>query len=187
MHPSASPLYHYPVQRKWLEVLRSNITNNHTATFGCSIRNGGTTTRNPSLNLINLCVLRKLKPPQELSAALLHSVPLVVFILFLHVPLSADLKHPVVFHLHLYLLFFQPRNSTLVFTKAEFSRENSGNVESDEEEGNGKSLKGSHRLRENGSKTLLLPRRELGISDILKNQWELRNLRIITEILLLLD
>ncbi|KAM1998869.1 hypothetical protein ACFX16_006359 [Malus domestica] len=47
MHPSASPLYHYPVQRKWLEVLRSNKTNNHTAAFGCSIRNGGTTTMNP--------------------------------------------------------------------------------------------------------------------------------------------
>lgn len=57
--------------------------------------------------------------------------------------------------------------STLVFIKAEFSRENSGNAESDEEEGDGKSLKGSQRLRQNGSK-MLLPRRELGMRDILE-------------------
>ncbi|CAN6692843.1 unnamed protein product [Malus baccata var. baccata] len=39
--------------------------------------------------------------------------------------------------------------------KSRFSREKSRNVESDEEEGNGKSLKGSHKLRENWSKMLL--------------------------------
>ncbi|RXH84718.1 hypothetical protein DVH24_033002 [Malus domestica] len=39
--------------------------------------------------------------------------------------------------------------------KSRFSREKSGNVESDEDEGNGKSLKGSHKLRENLSKMLL--------------------------------
>ena len=51
-----------------------------------------------------------------------------------------------------------------MFRIAEFSRENSGNVESDEEEGNGKSFKESQRSREKGSK--MLPRRKLGMIDI---------------------
>ncbi|KAM1294345.1 hypothetical protein ACFX13_014705 [Malus domestica] len=57
------------------------------------------------INLIDPCILRKLKPPQELATVPFHSVPLVVLVRILYVPLSADLKHPVVIHLHLHLLF----------------------------------------------------------------------------------
>ncbi|KAM1205283.1 hypothetical protein ACFX2G_006205 [Malus domestica] len=95
-------------------------------------------------------------------------MPLVIFVLLLHVLLFADLKHSVVFHLHLHLILLQPHNVRFEHVgfggllpvdcsvhKSRFSREKSGNAESDEEEGNGKSLKWSHKLRENWSKMLL--------------------------------
>ncbi|KAK7814681.1 hypothetical protein CFP56_002716 [Quercus suber] len=46
-----------------------------------------------SLNLIHLSILRKPKPPQELSAATLHSMPRVFLFFLLHFPLSAYLEH----------------------------------------------------------------------------------------------
>lgn len=60
------------------------------------------------LDLVNLGVLRQPEPPEELAAAPLHAVPLVVLLLLLLVPLAADLKDPAFLHLHFHLLLLHP-------------------------------------------------------------------------------
>nr|ACU15284.1 unknown [Glycine max] len=63
-----------------------------------------------SLHFIHFCILRQSEPPHELSTATLHAMPRVVLIFILNVPLSADLKHLIIFNLHLHFLLLQPGN-----------------------------------------------------------------------------
>ena len=62
-----------------------------------------------SLNLIHLSILRKPKPPQELAAAMLHSMPCLFLLFLLHFPLCAYLEHSVIFNFDLYFLFLKPK------------------------------------------------------------------------------
>ncbi|CAN1816259.1 hypothetical protein LINPERHAP1_LOCUS27714, partial [Linum perenne] len=64
----------------------------------------------PSLHLIHLRILRQPEPPHELPAAPLHPVPLIVLLLLLFTPLSANLQYPPFFHLHLHFFLLQPRH-----------------------------------------------------------------------------
>ncbi|CAN1167061.1 hypothetical protein LINPERPRIM_LOCUS34581 [Linum perenne] len=65
------------------------------------------------LHLLHLRILRQPKPPHELPAAPLNSVPRIVLILLLHVPLPADLQHPIVLHFDLHFLLLHPRQIRL--------------------------------------------------------------------------
>jgi len=69
--------------------------------------------KNPILHrpfhLLHLHIFRQPEPPHELAAATLHSMPRVVLVFLLLIPLSADLEHSVIFYLNLHLLLLQPR------------------------------------------------------------------------------
>ncbi|RDX83869.1 hypothetical protein CR513_35166, partial [Mucuna pruriens] len=66
-----------------------------------------------SLHLINFDILRQSEPPHELATATLHTTPRVIVIFLLKVPLSADLKNPIIFNMHLYFLLLEARNINL--------------------------------------------------------------------------
>ncbi|ONI00067.1 hypothetical protein PRUPE_6G066000 [Prunus persica] len=76
-----------------MALVRPCLGNSHTQN---PFSNGNSHTQNPilhcSLNLLYLRILWKLKPPQELAAAALHSLPFVVLVHLLYIPLSNDLK-----------------------------------------------------------------------------------------------
>ncbi|WRX33570.1 hypothetical protein QQP08_026057 [Theobroma cacao] len=61
-----------------------------------------------SLNLIHLGILRQSEPPHELATATFHTMPSVVLVFLLYIPLSTYLKHPVIFNLHLHFFFLKP-------------------------------------------------------------------------------
>ncbi|KAF8010795.1 hypothetical protein BT93_J1443 [Corymbia citriodora subsp. variegata] len=61
-----------------------------------------------SLHLTHLRILWQPEPPHELPAATLQSVPLVVLVLLLHLPLSTNLEHPIVLDLHFHFLLLDP-------------------------------------------------------------------------------
>uniref|UniRef100_A0A3N7F1Q2 Uncharacterized protein n=1 Tax=Populus trichocarpa TaxID=3694 RepID=A0A3N7F1Q2_POPTR len=61
-----------------------------------------------SLDLIHFRILGQPKPPQELATASLHPMPCIVLVFLLYIPISANLKHPVIFNFDLHFLFFKP-------------------------------------------------------------------------------
>ncbi|MCD7454220.1 hypothetical protein HAX54_023975 [Datura stramonium] len=110
------------------------------------------------LNLVHLSVLRKSESSHKFASSL-HAMPSIILIFLLHVPLSADLKNPIVFDLHFYFLLLKPWEislehiglgvsfqSTRVLANAEVSPEL--------ETGNPNSLNGSNTSIENGSNML---------------------------------
>ncbi|TYJ05175.1 hypothetical protein E1A91_A12G146500v1, partial [Gossypium mustelinum] len=66
-----------------------------------------------SFHLIHLHVLRQPEPPHELPTATFKPVPGVVLVFLLHIPLTTDLKHPIVFNLHFHFLFLEAREVSL--------------------------------------------------------------------------
>ena len=123
-----------------------------------------------NLHLEQLDVKTTFETPHKLATASLNTMPHVILVFLLYLPLSTNPNHSVIFDLDFHFLLVEPRRSAFntcasgvsfqsirMLTKAEFSLEIWV----------GKSLSGSHTFRENGSKILLhLPPKKLGIIDI---------------------
>jgi len=62
-----------------------------------------------SLDLICLDILRQFEPSQELATATFNTMPCIILVFLLHVPLPANLKHPVIFNLDFHFLLLKPR------------------------------------------------------------------------------
>ena len=54
-------------------------------------------------------ILRQPNPPQELATTTLYPMPYIVLVFLLYIPLSlsANLKHPVIFNFDLHFLLFK--------------------------------------------------------------------------------
>ncbi|KAL4610729.1 hypothetical protein ACB092_08G072300 [Castanea dentata] len=65
------------------------------------------------LNLIHLRILWQPETPQELATAALDTVPRVILVFLLYLPLSANPNHSVIINLDFHLLFFEPRKISL--------------------------------------------------------------------------
>ncbi|XWS28759.1 hypothetical protein CRYUN_Cryun25bG0098800 [Craigia yunnanensis] len=75
---------------------------------------------------IHLGILRQPEPPHELPTATFYAMPSVVLVFLLHVPLSAYLKHPVIFNLHFHFFFLKPWNISLEHVQTPPALENLG-------------------------------------------------------------
>ncbi|XWS28760.1 hypothetical protein CRYUN_Cryun25bG0098900 [Craigia yunnanensis] len=61
-----------------------------------------------SFHLIHLHILRQPESPHELPTATFNPMPGIVLVFLLKVPLSADLKHTVIFNLHFHFFLREP-------------------------------------------------------------------------------